>query len=338
MDGWSVVGSNIVNNLTECSIQVFSSEERNKTGFGLKRLKSQRPGRFIILSILFDLINVLLTSKIKPDIIHCNVEHYAPVAMILSAIYHIPYTITAHGTYGVLLPTKYKIYRKAFRNASKVITVSKLTKNRMIQNGIVANYETILLGVDKTVFKPDYSTKKENIITFVGNLKPRKGLLFLLESMVIVKTDRPDIKVVVIGGINFNDKKYQKIEKFISENRLNVEFIGKISESELVECYQKSTLNALLSQTVGFHFEGFGLIHLEANACGTLTIGTLNSGNEDAIIDKNGFLIEYGDVNQLSKIILEVFSYDKYPVIDINKINDWSYVAKKYFSIFKELS
>lgn len=336
-DGWSVVGYNIVNNLKDSDIEIFSSEDKKKYSFGKTRLKSELFEKFKYFVIFLDFINVIIHISKKPDFIHCNVEHYAPVAMLLSKIYKIPYTITAHGTYGVLLPKKYKIYKQAFEKASKVICVSNFTKNRMIEEGIRANYEVILNGVDKNKFKPEKEITKENIITFVGNLKPRKGLGFLLNTMIEVRKNRPDIKLVIIGNIDFESAKFKEVKKFIDDNRLNVEFSGKITEEALINYYQKAKVNVLPSQTEPFYFEGFGLIHVEANACGTLTIGTKTSGNEDAILTNNGFLINYGDTIELSKIILAIFSLKEYPKIDIDSIYDWQFVAKKYYTIFKQL-
>ncbi len=336
-DGWSSVGYNILKNLNECEIEIFSSEKKNKLGFGHNKLKSEMFNKFNIFVIIYDVINVLISSKKKPNIIYCNVEYYAPVAMILSKIYRIPYTVTAHGTYGVILPLKYAIYKWAYKYANKLITVSDFTKKRMIEEKIHANYEIIYNGVDTNIFIPNIEIKKENIITFVGNLKARKGLSFLLESMVTVNKVKPDIKVVIIGKIDFQSVKYFEVLKYIKDNALNVEFSGKVESSILVEYYQKSKLNVLPSMSSAFYFEGFGLIHLEANACGTLTIGTKNSGNESAI-KNNGFLVTYGDIEELSNIILDVFSLDNKTKVDINVLTSWFEVSKKYLKVFESLT
>lgn len=173
-DGWSVVGHNIVKNLENCKISIFSSENKKLFRFGRRGLKSELYDKFGFLTIIYDVLNVLFLTKEKPELIHCNVEYYAPVALILSKIYHIPYTITAHGTYGVLLPFKYRLYKKAFKLANTIITVSNYTKKRMIEEGLNSKYMVILNGVDKKTFFPNVTIKKKNFILFVGNLKPRK--------------------------------------------------------------------------------------------------------------------------------------------------------------------
>ncbi|MEL7357733.1 MAG: glycosyltransferase family 4 protein [Cyanobacteria bacterium J06560_6] len=335
-DGWSVLGYNIVKSLESKAIhfEIFSEKRRYSLGLGHEKMKSSFYDKYKFLSIIYDFVNVLITCDRKPDLIHCNVEHYAPVAMLLSKIYRIPYTITACGTYSLRLPKKYKIYRKAFEAAFRTIAISHFTKKRMLCEQISSTYSVVLLGVDKSVFRPNPLIKKDNIITFVGNLKPRKGLRFLLESMVEVSKQKSNIKILVIGNIDFSGSAYSDIKRFISTHKLDVEFVGPASEQALVHYYQMAKLNILPSKSQPLYFEGFGLVHVEAIACGTLTIGTYNSGNEDAISAENGYLVEYGDQKELSEKILKVFSEDSYPSLNPNQINDWQSVAEKYLEIW----
>jgi glycosyltransferase involved in cell wall biosynthesis len=185
IDGWSIVGFNIVKSLKNFDLEIFSGEQKKILKFGATRLKSELYDRYKLLAVIFDVINILLFVRKKPDLIHCNVEYYAPVASILSKIYNIPYTITAHGTYAVLLPSKYKLYKKSFERANIVIADSNYTKSRMIEEGIDSNVIVILPGVDKSIFYPKPQQNRQKNILFVGNLKPRKGLVFLLESFYL---------------------------------------------------------------------------------------------------------------------------------------------------------
>jgi|LWDU01.1.fsa_nt_gi glycosyltransferase involved in cell wall biosynthesis len=337
IDGWSIVGCNVVKSFKNCDIEVFSGEQKGIFKFGVTRLKSEFYDRYKLLTVVFDVVNILLFMKEKPNLIHCNVEYYAPVALILSKIYNIPYTITAHGTYGVLLPSKYKLYKKSFEQADIVIAVSNYTKSRMTEEGIDSNFTVILNGVDKSIFHPEPLQNKQKKILFVGNLKPRKGLTFLLESLCQAYKINRDIELLVIGEVDHSSKQYFKVREYIDDNGLNVDFLGRVSENDLATLYRTSMLNILPSKSEPFYFEGFGLIHLEANACGTLTVGTINSGNEDAIDKKNGFLIQYGDVHKLSSIISSVFSANKYRELNLDDIKDWSEVSNQYVDVFNRL-
>ena len=84
----------------------------------------------------------------------------------------------------------------------------------------------------------------------------------------------------------------------------HVTFLGEVSEQELVAWYHRATAFVMPSLSVGDHFEGFGLVHLEANACGTPAIGTWESGAEEVIVDgENGFLVPQNDPEALAEAI-----------------------------------
>jgi glycosyltransferase involved in cell wall biosynthesis len=337
-DGWSVVGYNIVRHFQCTSTLCYSGEEKYKFAFGRNRCKSELFETYGYLVLLWDLLNVLIYTKGRPDAIYCNVEHYAPVAMWLSRIYDVPYLITAHGTYGVTLPVRYKIYRKAFENANCVVCVSRYTRKRMEEEGIRGIYRVIRNGVDKTKFVPRPGVSKENIVLFVGNLKPRKGFSFLLETMPRVAKTIPGVGLVVAGRIDCGSARYRRVSEYIERHGLRVRFLGEVTEEALIEHYQRAKINVLPSQTTPMCFEGFGLVHVEANACGTLTIGTRNCGNEDAILEDNGLVVDYGDVNALSQGIIDALTIDPYPEIDHELIDDWSVVAERYMLLLDNIT
>ena len=69
-------------------------------------------------------------------------------------------------------------------------------------------------------------------------------------------------------------------------------FLGPLTRDELAWQFQRCTAHVLLSVYVQYYFEGFGLLRLEANLCGLLTIGTEGSANEEIIAEgASGFLV-----------------------------------------------
>jgi glycosyltransferase involved in cell wall biosynthesis len=79
------------------------------------------------------------------------------------------------------------------------------------------------------------------------------------------------------------------------------------------------------------------LIFSKANACGTPTVGTFESGNEDAIQPGFGSLVRYGDVQALSRIIVEAMTLNPYPALDFDKIRTWGHVAEDYIRILNDV-
>jgi len=289
------------------------------------------------LSILYDFFCLLQKGRGKKyDLIHCNVEHLAVTARLLSMVWRIPYTVTAHGTYGVVLPQKMKAFRYAFEHAAGVICVSRFTEQRIKAAGVSARTVVIHNGVDTTCFRPDPSVPKERLITFVGNLKRRKGFPFLVDALIQAKASGATFRLAVVGRVGNDSAGHLQRAK---DAGLDILLTGPVTMDELVGYYQRARLNILPSLSEPDYFEGFGLIHLEANACGTLTVGTLDSGNVEAVMEGNGWLVEYGDVDALARIVLEAMREP-----DVERLapatlalRDWADVANSYLQVFRQV-
>jgi glycosyltransferase involved in cell wall biosynthesis len=333
-DGWSNVSYNLLKlHPRNKKIVLSFSNSKKKT----PSLKSHTYHNFGILCIFYDLIISIYYFR-KSNIILCVVEHFAILAYLLSRIFNVPYVLMAHGTYSINLTSRYKLYRIAFLNAHKILAISNFTKKKLAVNGISNNVEVLNLGIDKNIFFKPNKIRKDHSITFVGNLKPRKGLTFLLEAISLAKKKYDlRIKLNIIGKIDKNSEEFYTFKQYILKNNLEVSFLGKVSTNNLVKYYQKAFLNILPSYTEGYNFEGFGLVHLEANACGTLSVGCNKSGNEDAIKPGNGFLLEYGDINKLTKIILKAYNSRNIYIIDDKKIKGWDEVYEELISHCSQL-
>jgi len=283
------------------------------------------------LYVIYDLICLLIFSRKKYSGVLVLVEHYAISAWLFAKFKNIHCVVVQCGTYAVKLPKEIKTYKWVLERYDLVIPISNYTKKRMEEDGIFCKYKVISLGVDKDKFSCKHLSRKNEII-FVGNLKTRKGFNFLLESYLVSFKNNPTIRLIVVGRVDRGSKAFVKIMEIVSKEGLKVDFVGVLSHDELVKRYNEAKLNILPSKSDPYFFEGFGLIHLEANACGTLTIGTFNSGNEDAIKPGMGFLVNFGDVNKLSQIILETMDLKDYPLINTDDLKTWKEVASEYHS------
>jgi glycosyltransferase involved in cell wall biosynthesis len=108
---------------------------------------------------------------------------------------------------------------------------------------------------------------------------------------------RKDFKVVIIGGGDDLPRLKDLAKKLAIDDY--VTFTGYISEQEKLNYYQKATLLAENSIK-----EGWGMIVIEANACGTPVVAANSPGLRDAVLDqKTGFLYDYGNIEQLARKI-----------------------------------
>tara|TARA_B100000579_G_scaffold437914_1_gene469902 strand:- start:1706 stop:2857 length:1152 start_codon:yes stop_codon:yes gene_type:complete len=313
--GYSGVARNLFNSLSKrnraLSFGLFSqgSLKKNPPIPHKSFLRSSKKN-FKLLFLILDLINsFFVLRKRNIGTIHCLVDIYIPLAYLLSKIFKTKLILTIYGTYtiepyySILNP----LYKKAFSRALYISSISKYTEKRFYEFwGNLNNVEVVYLGADQNIFKPNIEFSKDKYFLFVGTMKERKGLLPSLQAFQRVLKDRPDYKFYILSEIGFgasSSSDYLKaILEIVNQHPDNILFMDKVSDSRLVELYQRATANVLTSISNKTVFEGFGLIHVEANLCGCLSIGGIDSPNEEIIKEgKNGFLANGRDVDSIER-------------------------------------
>jgi glycosyltransferase involved in cell wall biosynthesis len=164
------------------------------------------------------------------------------------------------------------------------------------------------------------------------------GIDVLVQSIKYLKFNIPDI-LLVIGG---NGIMYEEIKKIIYKNKLKkyIYLIGRIKEKDIPFYYQAADLFILPSQMM----EGFGMVTLEALACGTPVIGT-PIGATPEILSELGkdFLLKGCDVKSINEGILKIRNkYFKNNKIQkkcrqlVEKNYRWEKVGDNFQKIFKK--
>ena len=158
--------------------------------------------------------------------------------------------------------------------------------------------------------------------------------MFLLESVLCLC----DFKLFVVG----QGKLLFEIKEFLKNNKLekNIKLLGRISEKELVEYYNKADFLVVPSI-----FEGFGLTVIEAMACKTPVIATNVSGIKDIVNKKNGILVDYGNKDKMAEAIKNLLSkkslrdkLSKAGFKTVIKSFDLDKSSYEIFSIYKKFS
>ena len=144
-------------------------------------------------------------------------------------------------------------------------------------------------------FFPDETAKCENKqIIAAGRYVPQKGFDLLIEAWSLVEKKHPDCKLLIFG---YGDRKL--LENIINKNNLQ-------------NCYLKHSTNDIASEFINSsfyvlssRFEGFGMVIIEAMACGIPTIAfDCPCGPKDIINNlKDGILVKSGDINELAEKI-----------------------------------
>ncbi|MCK4540162.1 glycosyltransferase family 4 protein [Candidatus Parcubacteria bacterium] len=230
------------------------------------------------------------------------------------------------------------IFKPLFRAADKITFASE---DYILKSGIKNFYQNnkqkfylLPFGVDTDKFFPDPSKKgKDKInILFVGGLDKAhyfKGVDVLLKALGGILNDKIILNIIGRGDML---AEYKKIAKETKVERF-VNFLGGVDDEELIKNYQKADIFVLPS--INSH-EAFGVVLLEAMACGTPIVASDLPGVRSVFENKQeGLFAEPGNACNLRKKI-NILIADKNLRGQMGA-NGKKLVDKKYsFKILKE--
>ena len=178
--------------------------------------------------------------------------------------------------------------------ADKIFLLSSYARKTFNEQGIVD--EKIVnrkIRIDTNWFHPAISSRSDQfIILFVGRIDMMKGVHYLLQ--VFNSCDFKDSELWLAGNIS------PEIDNFIDVNDKNgIRFLGYQEGEQLKKLYQQASIMVLSSIQ-----ESFGMVILEAMACGLPVIASKNSGGPDIIEHGvNGYIYDPFDTVTLKKYI-----------------------------------
>lgn len=200
------------------------------------------------------------------------------------------------------------LHRALYSQVDLFLTVTERIRRSFIEeSGIPAGrIRTFPPGVDLSRFTPcdrdgqKQARSRQNLpmdrflILIPGRLEPAKGQEFFLEALAEHDTDLP-LHVLVIGqeGVAGTRRRLEEIAAASARLRGRVEF--REHSREMPDLYRAADLVAMPSR-----FETFGLVVVEAMACGRRVIATRQGGVPEIVVDGEcGDLFDYGDPDGL---------------------------------------
>lgn len=163
-------------------------------------------------------------------------------------------------------------------------------------------------GVDTEHYRPLGVEREVRTIFWVGALGKHhryKGLEPLLRAVALVREKHPDVRLVVAGK-GPKDNVYSRLAGELGISR-NVEMLGFVPDEELRGWYNRCTVFAMPS--LSWRQEGFGIVAMEAMACGAPAIVSTVVGAVDDIRAYNAArIVEPGDHVALAGAILDLFA------------------------------
>ena len=149
------------------------------------------------------------------------------------------------------------------------------------------------------------------ILTFVGRIQPHKGPEVFIRSIAEVLTHSPalrsKINALIIGGVSGSGtgelERLRNLAKWLGISDV-VTFLPPVTRSELPDWYRASDLVCVPSYS-----ESFGLVALEAQACGTPVVATAVGGLRAAVSDGfSGSLVDGHDPKAWGAVLLRLIA------------------------------
>lgn len=344
--GMNVYVSNLANYLGRLGHQVdiYTRTHKERDESLLKphrnvRIVHLREGSSTTINTSFfskRLLEFIKTNSYSYDIIHSHYYYSGFIGCELKNTLERPHITTFH-TLGVAK----KVYlgvndEKRIAIEKKVIdSVDGIVASTDLESRDLVNYYhtdgkkifIVVPGVNHRVFKKydqEFSRlklnlpKRKGIILFVGRVDPIKGIGSLIEAVANFTKVYPSFAkkylVLLIGGdirsVDFwKNKEVKKIKYQIAERELEccVKFIGSQPHHKLPFYYSASDVVVIPSV-----YESFGLVVLEALACGSTVLASKVVGASFLIRDKvNGRCFESGNIDSLSETLFELLSDKK---------------------------
>ena len=267
-----------------------------------------------------DLMQVAIDEAVanfKPDVIHCQHLWIAPYCASKTGI---PYVATAHGTdlKGLALDDRYIPYAlEGAKHAKKVITISKQVDFEVGEKYHIPHEQRTLIlnGFDEDIFKIKEVSRKEvlasfglpeakHVVSFVGKLADFKGVDLLLKAAKIYESELDDVMTLIVG----HGELYEELNNLRRSLGLkHVYMLGHQHQDKVADIYNIADVSTVPSRK-----EPFGLVAIEALACGTPVVVTNGGGLVDFVDDSIGSVIDEESYEQLANaIIFEINNPEK---------------------------
>jgi len=251
--------------------------------------------------------------------------------------------------------------REIMSFADRLIAANPLEKAQMIwlYGADPAKIDVIPCGVDLKLFHPIPRDEAKaylempqdhTMVLFVGRIEPLKGIDVLIEAMALLLKDKDELSdkvcLCIIGGdpdadadtLNREISRLQRMRETLGIANV-VTFLGKRTQDTLPYHYSAAEVCVVPS-----HYESFGMVALEAMACGTPVIASKVGGLTFTVRDgRTGFLVPSDDpralADQLSLLLTDgnLRRTMGQQAVQLSERYSWSIVAGQVVAAYRDL-
>jgi glycosyltransferase involved in cell wall biosynthesis len=272
----------------------------------------------------FDLLHGVAPPALRSRLRHADLVHghFGPDAALLVRVLSrgrlraMPFLVTFHGfdatdsdaalrAHGRVAGSFVKARPALFRRADTIVAVSEFVRTRLVAQGadpgkIIVHY----IGIDNGFFwTPERSVPPPPSVLFLGRLHEKKGPADLFRALARLGAEGLPVTCTVAG----TGDEETALRELARQLRLEVRFVGAFDARRAREL-----LHDARALCVPSHSEGFGLVFLEAQACGVPVVSYRVGGVPEAVADgETGLLAPERDVEGLADRLRTVLTDDE---------------------------
>ncbi|HYE37872.1 glycosyltransferase family 4 protein [Methylocaldum sp.] len=216
------------------------------------------------------------------------------VGLVIARLFRRPLVIYAHGEEitSWRQPGKFQAMAFTFRHADLVIANSEFTRDKLLELGVKADKIAIIYpGVDTERFKPGLPCDDlkrqiglkpdQKLILSVGRLSRRKGFDMVIRSLPQLLSNGIDAQYALIGIGEDRDYLKTLAQDLGVANRVHM--LGHVAPEDLPRWYNACDVFAMPNRDIAGDTEGFGMVYIEAGACGKPAIAGQTGGTGAAV-------------------------------------------------------
>jgi phosphatidylinositol alpha-1,6-mannosyltransferase len=263
-----------------------------------------------------------LAGEVQADVVF--VDPMLPLGLLAPDLDAGPYVVVAHGAevtgYG-RLPGTNLLARRVLRHAAAVVAAGSYPakiaaavagsdlRGVQIPPGVDADRFRVLDAGERDEARRSFGLPVDGpVVLGLSRLVPRKGFDVLLDAVA----ELDDSVTVVIAG-HGRDRRRLEARADRIDIGSRVRFLGRVPDADLPALYGCADVFAMLCRDRwgGLEAEGFGIVFLEAAACGVPAVAGRSGGAHEAVAhDSTGYVVDPHDVDEVRDALHRLLSDD----------------------------
>ena len=291
----------------------------------------------------YSLIAEQIASMYDFDIIHAHDWLAYPAGMAAKRVSGKPLVVHVHATDfdrsgGNVNPAVYNIERAGLDNADRIITVSNLTRDIVINKygQSPMKVETVYNAVEPNMKALNRQKKgfDEKVVTFLGRITMQKGPEFFIEAAYKVLKRMDNVRFVMAGSGDMMNKMIERAASLGIMDKFH--FTGFLRGDAVFRMFNYSDVYIMPSVS-----EPFGISPLEAMQSGVPVIISKQSGVSEIL--KHAIKIDFWDIDKMANAIYALLNYPALAkTIGENGLKEanslrWEESAKHVYNIYKSV-